>query len=160
MRKTRSLAWLAISGFIVAAPPAPAEDFEFEVPVQLSKIDPVFTQGKVSCQVLGIDRDGAARSSSKDLTSIAGASTTFALVQGGFSGTVSVKFDAERPRRQPTDARTWSCVLFLVAPSGSEALCLSDPATGRSKTRQLPALLNLDPASVKGCTGGTLPVPK
>lgn len=43
---------------------ATAEDFEFEVPVKVSKLDATFTQGKVSCSVYGptqIDSVGVAR---------------------------------------------------------------------------------------------------
>lgn len=161
MRQTRSLVWLALSGFLVAALPAPAEDFEFEVPVQLAKLDPAFTQGRVSCVVRGIGGTGAATNRETANASIGSGSTTFAIAQGGFSGSVSVKFNANRPEHEPANARAWSCVLSLVAPSGSERLCPDDSssATNRSKG-QLPAFLNLDPASVKGCTQGTIAPPK
>lgn len=157
MRQTRSFVWLALGASLLAQPRARAEDFEFEVPVQLAKLDPVFTQGKVSCQVTGLDRDAGGGGSVKSLNAvIASGSTTFALVQGGFSGNVSVKFDAERPRRQPADGRAWSCILSIVAPSGSEPLCLRDSFTGHASAPRLPAILNLDQKSVKGCTQGTI----
>lgn len=161
MRKTRSLVFLALSGFLVAALPALAEDFEFEIPVQLSKLDPAFTQGRVSCDVRGVGADGKASSRSVSNVSIGSGSATFAIVQGGFNASVTVRINAARPEHEPTQARSWSCVLSLVAPSGSETLCLEDSASASNRTRgRLPEFLKLDPASVKGCTQGTIAPPK
>lgn len=159
MIQTRSLVWLALSGLLAAAFPALAEDFEFEVPVQLSKLDPVFTEGRVSCHVVGVDRESPTTSKRANAP-IASGSASFALVQGAFNGTVSVKFDADRPRRQPADARAWTCLLAVVAPSGSEPLCFRDSTTGMAVPGKFSPVLNLDPQSVKGCTQGTIASPK
>jgi hypothetical protein len=162
MRQTRSLVWLALSGLLAAALPAPAEDFEFEVPVQLSKLDPAFTQGRVSCGVRGIGGAGSTGQNREAVNAAIGSgSASFSIVQGGFSGSVTVKFNADRPQHEPANARSWSCVLSLVAPSGSEKLCPDDSASATNRSKgQLPAFLNLDPASVRGCTQGTIAAPK
>ena len=157
MRVTPRLAVrLTLSAALAAAPLAAlAEDFEFEVPVQLSKIDPAFAQGKVQCRAEGIDREDP-RAKGIAAT-IGGGSATFSLTQGGFDGTVVVRFSADRPRRQPGDARAWRCGLSLVGTNGTEKLCI-DPAD--RSAGKLPAFLNIDAASLKACAEGTIPQPK
>lgn len=161
----RLAARLALAGALAAGTlTALAEDFEFEVPVQLAKIDPIFTQGKVRCAADGIDRENPGVKGNPAV--IGSGSATFSLSQGGFDGTVSVKFNAERPRRLPADARAWRCALSLVGPSGSESLCIdaSDKAaagTNRtSRSNPLPAFLNIDESSLKACAQGTIAPPK
>ena len=49
----RLLLSAAAVSLVFVASPSRAEDFEFSVPVQLAKLDPAFTQGKVLCDVRG-----------------------------------------------------------------------------------------------------------
>jgi len=133
---------------------ASAEDFEFEVPVQLSKIDSAFTQGKVTCQVRGVGRDGNGQATGVNAM-IASGDSTFALSQGGFNGAVSVRFNAGRPQHEPADARTWSCGLSLVSAGGAVSACIVDTMSGQA-TGRLPEILKLDPKSVKACAQGTI----
>jgi hypothetical protein len=146
---------LALGAALAAgAQAAFAEDFEFEVPVQLSKIDSAFTQGKVTCQVRGIGRDGGGQATSPNAL-VASGDATFALVQGGFNGAVSVRFNAGRPQHEPQDGRTWNCALSLVSAGGAVSACSMDLMSGQA-TGRVPEILKLDPKTVKACAQGTI----
>ena len=72
-----------------------AENFEFDVPVQLSKLDPAFTQGKVTCKVRGMSHDATTGLATGRANAVIGSGeTSFAITQGAFNGPVSVKFNA------------------------------------------------------------------
>ncbi|HTS01599.1 MAG TPA: hypothetical protein VMN04_03690, partial [Thermoanaerobaculia bacterium] len=157
MRTTPRLAMpLVFAGALVAvAGAAAAEDFEFDVPVELSKIEPGVTQGRIDCSVYGYgfgDR--------RDLTNVlfGGGSTTFALKDGSFKSTVSVKFNVDRTLHNPIDAGHWVCILNLLSLSASHPFCSVDTATGQMRPRP-PAGLTLENQSIKGCTQGDLARP-
>jgi hypothetical protein len=148
------------AAFAAAAVPAAAEDFEFDVPVQLAKLDPAFTQGKVSCEVRGVVRDVATGQVSGVNGVVGSGEAAFAISQGAYNGTVPVRFNANRPKNQPTDARSWRCSLTLVAGSLSQSLCSVDVATGMASGRPAPDWMKLDDRTVKGCAQGTITPPK
>lgn len=161
MTKPASLASrLALVATLVAgAHAATGEDFEFEVPLEVSKMDTAFTQGLVHCDVIGIGGHAGTGQAGTLRTVIgSGNSTPFALAQGGFKGTVNVRLNANRPQHQPTEARFWSCGLVFVAPSGNVSACVMDPLTGQT-TGRLPAILGLDSKSAKVCLFGTISPP-
>jgi hypothetical protein len=140
--------------FAAGARVASGEDFEFEVPVQLSKIDSAFTQGKVHCEVRGNGRDAAGHLTGGNVL-VASGDGTFALTQGAFNGTVSVRFNAGRPQHEPADGRNWNCGLSLVSAGGSVGACIADSVTGQT-TGRVPEILKLDPKTVKACAQGTI----
>jgi hypothetical protein len=139
--------------FVAGGHAASAEDFEFDVPVQISKIDSAFTQGSVRCDVVGMNRAANGQLTGGHAI-IGSAATTFALEKGGYNQTVNVKVNANRPQHEPTDARSWSCGLVFIAPSGPVVACVVDVSTGLPIGR-LPAILGLDPKS-KVCTQGLI----
>lgn len=120
-----------------------AEDFEFEIPVQVSKMDSAFTQVAVHCSVFGVGRDPSGQITGGRTTLIGGGGASNPLVGGGFNGTLSVRFNANRPQHQPTDARIWNCGLEFAAPGGTVSACVMDVATGQT-TGRVPAILGLD----------------
>ncbi len=138
---------------------AMAEDFEFDVPVQLSKLDAAFTQGKVFCEVRGVNRDMGSGSGRAD-TVIGSGETTFAIAQGAFNGPVTVKFNANRPKNEPSDGRSWRCSLTLIAGNLSQGLCVVDVLTGASAGRAAPEWMKLDDKTIKACAQGTIPKPQ
>lgn len=147
---------LAALSLALLASPLVAEDFEFDVPVQLSKLDSAFTQGKVSCEVKGLAHDAATGQVSGNKGIVGSGATTFAIARGAYDGTVSVKFNANRPISQPTDGRSYSCALFLIAGSNIQTLCYADALTGQSTGRPPPGWMKLAPG-VKGCANASLP---
>jgi hypothetical protein len=156
------LARAALSAVLGAgASAATAEDFEFDVPVQLSKLDPAFTQGKVLCEVRGVTRDTATGAGTGQLNAVIGSGeTSFAIAQGAFNGPVTVKFNANRPKNEPSDGRSWRCSLTLIAGNLSQGLCVVDAATGASAGRPAPDWMKLDDKTVKACAQGTIPKPQ
>ncbi|MGA7990314.1 MAG: hypothetical protein WCC53_02670 [Thermoanaerobaculia bacterium] len=142
-----------VAALAAAAHAARGEDFEFEVPVQISKIDTAFTQASVRCDVIGMNRTANGQLTGGHAI-IGSASTTFALDKGGYNLPVNVKVNANRPQHEPTDARSWNCGLVFIAPSGPVVACAVDLSTGLPIGR-LPAILGLDPKS-KVCTQGQI----
>jgi hypothetical protein len=148
--------------FAASASAATAEDFELDVPVQLSKLDPAFTQGKVTCEVHGITHDSGTGWETRPgpLNAVIGSGeTSFAIAQGGFNGPVAVKFNANRPKNEPSDGRSWRCSLVLIAGNLSQSLCVRDASTGVSTGRPAPDWMKLDDKTVKGCAQGDIPRP-
>jgi len=149
----------AISALLGAgASSAMAEDFEFDVPVQLSKLDAAFTQGKVTCEVRGTTHDTTTGAGDlPQLNAVIGSGeTSFGIVQGAFGGTVTVKFNANRPKNRPSDGRSWRCSLVLIAGNVSQSLCVRDATTGVPTGRPAPDWMKLSDKTVKGCAQGTI----
>jgi len=147
----------AALSFVLFASPSRAEDFEFSVPVQLAKLDPAFTQGKVLCDVRGRTGSPESLPSANARAVIGAGETAFPIAQGAYNGTVVVKFDAKRPEFQPSQADQYRCILHLIGAGGVDgALCSLDALTGQP-TGATPGWLNLSPKSFKGCVVGTLP---
>jgi hypothetical protein len=134
-----------------------AEDFEFDVPVQLSKLDSAFTQGKVSCEVRGLSRDAATGQATGSHGLVGSGASTFPISRGSYDGTVSVRFNANRPISQPTDGRKYVCSLSLIAGSNSGSLCSIDVVTLMQTGRAGQPWMKLVPESIKGCAVGNLP---
>jgi hypothetical protein len=155
------LARAALSALLGAgASAATAEDFEFDVPVQLSKLDPAFTQGKVACEVRGMSHDAATGLPTGQANAvIASGETSFAIAEGAYGGPVSVKFNANRPKYQPSDGRSWQCSLVLIAGNLSQSLCTVDVRPEESTGKPAPAWMKLDQKTVKGCAQGNIPKP-
>jgi hypothetical protein len=146
---------LLFVGSLAAVPRvALAEDFEFEVPVELSNIDPRVTQARVECTAFGFEGTGQQRR----MTFVGSGITTFALQNGSYKDKVSVKFNADRTRNQPSAARTWTCTMDLILAGTPHSLCVLDHVTGQG-TSQNPPLLKLDVKSIKGCTRGSIAPP-
>ena len=102
--KAGALFWI-ITGFVFAALfPAPsfAEDFTFNVPVELKNLPPTITMGRLECLVSTADNSA----------SIGVTDFDFAIVAGNYSNTVVIKFNAI-PGRDPKKAAQWGCALFL-----------------------------------------------
>lgn len=154
---------VALSAVLGAgASAATAEDFEFDVPVQLSKLDPAFTQGKVTCEVHGITHDSATGWETRpgQLNAVIGSGeTSFAIARGAFNTPVTVKFNANRPKNEPSDGRSWRCSLVLIAGNLSQSLCVRDASTGVSTGRPAPDWMKLDDKTVKGCAQGDISRP-
>lgn len=135
---------------VLVSSPSRAEDFEFSIPVQLSKLDAAFTQGKVLCDVRGRTATGAR-------AVIGAGEAAFPIAQGGYNGTVVVKFDAKRPEFQPSQGDQYRCILHLIGAGGVDGpLCVLDALTGQ-QTGAVPEWLNLDGKNLKGCAVGNLP---
>ena len=149
---------VALSAVLGAgASAATAEDFEFDVPVQLSKLDPAFTQRKVTCEVR---HDATMAFPTAGANAVIGSGeTSFAIAQGAFNGPVSVKFNANRPKYQPSDGRSWQCSLVLIAGNLSQSLCTGDVRSEESAGPPTPAWMKLDRRTVKGCAQGNIPKP-
>jgi hypothetical protein len=148
--------------FAASASAATAEDFELDVPVQLSKLDPAFTQGKVTCEVHGITHDSGTGWETRPgpLNAVIGSGeTSFAIAQGGFNGPVAVKFNANRPKNEPSDGRSWRCSLVLIAGNLSQSLCTGGFRSEDSSGPPTPAWMKLDRRTVKGCAQGNIPKP-
>jgi hypothetical protein len=149
-----------LAALATGASAATAEDFEFDVPVQLSKLDAAFTQGKVLCEVRGVTRDAATGEQTGNLNAVIGSGeASFAIAQGAYNGPVTVRFNANRPKNQPSDGRSWSCALVLIAGNLSQPLCVRDAATGMSTGRPAPDWMKLDDRTVRGCVQGTISRP-
>jgi hypothetical protein len=149
------------AAFASASLPAAAADFEFAVPVQLSKLDPAFTQGKVACEVRGMNHDAVTGLPTGQANALIGSGeTTFAIAQGAFNGPVSVSFNANRPKSQPSDGRSWKCGLVLVAGNLSQSICYVDTVTGLPTGRAAPDWMKLDEKTIRGCAQGTIIAPK
>jgi len=155
------LARVALSAALGAgASAAMAEDFEFDVPVQLSKLDAAFTQGKVTCEVHGMSHDPATGHPTGQANAVVGSGeTSFAIAQGAYGGPVSVKFNANRPKYQPSDGRSWQCSLVLIAGNLSQSLCTTAVGPEEPTGRPAPAWMKLDQKTVKGCAQGNIPKP-
>lgn len=156
MKPTVGSAARLLAVALVATPPrhARAEDFEFEVPVELSNIDPQVTQARVECTTFGFEGTGMQRR----MVFVGSGITTFALKNGAYKDAVSVRFNADRSRAQPSAARTWVCTMDLFLAGTPHSLCLLDHVTGTG-TPQNPPLLKLDVKNIKGCTRGSIAPP-
>jgi hypothetical protein len=143
-----------------AAFPAAAEDFEFDVPVQLAKLDAAFTQGKVSCEVRGLSRDAVTGQVAGTNALVGSGEASFAISQGAYNATVPVRFNANRPKNEPADGRRWKCSLTLVAGALSQSICNIDVVTGMQTGRPAPDWMKLDEKTIKGCAQGTITPPK
>jgi len=149
-----SLGFAALFG--CTALPAAAEDFEFDVPVELSKFDSSLPQGRVECNVYGPNTAGAR---SLGLVSYGGGSATFALKDGSFKGNVSVKFNVDRTLHDPAWAHSWTCVLNLISLSATHPLCAIDPATAKPTVWTPSSEFPIDYKTVKGCAFGSMKGP-
>ena len=139
------------ASLVLVASPSRAADFEFSVPVELSKLDTAFTQGKVLCDVRGRTGEAGGRAV------IGAGEAAFAISQGAYKGTVVVKFDAKRPEFQPSQADQYRCILHLIGAGGVDgALCTLDPLTGQ-KTGRAPEWLKVDVRNLNGCAVASLP---
>jgi len=139
---------------VLVASPSLAEDFEFTVPVQLSKLDPAFAQGKVTCDVRGHSTMGTGAGGR---TVIGSGEATFPITQGAYNGNVVVKFNAKRPEFQPAQGETYACMLHLLGAGGVDGLlCRVDPVMGVTPG-PIPEWLKLDGKNLKGCVSGNLP---
>lgn len=90
---------------LIYAPPALAGDFNFTVPVALTELPPTILRGKVRCianQVV----PGAFVAIGE------GWSPEFAIVDGAYSGTVSVEVNASSAH-DPSQANRYDCELWL-----------------------------------------------
>jgi hypothetical protein len=157
-----ALASLLGAGAVVAT----AEDFEFSVPVQLSKLDPALMQGTVECEVLGVGQHGnggAGQASSTGSSFLGWGSTSFPIAQGKFNDTVLVKFNLNRPTI-PSDGRSWRCTLSLGSGGGTFPfpLCNEQPAAGSGMVtgKPIPAAMKLDQKTLKACVHGTISPPR
>ena len=160
-RLSSLLARVALSAVLGAgASSAVAEDFEFDVPVQLSKLDAAFTQGKVTCEVRGMGHDAATGQPTGQANAVIGSGeTAFAIAQGAFNGPVGVKFNANRPKYQPSDGRSWQCSLVLIAGNLTQSLCVADIGSEMSTGKPAPAWMKLDQKTVRGCAKGVITPP-
>jgi hypothetical protein len=146
---------------VLVASPSRAEDFEFAVPVQLSKLDSSFAQGKVTCEV----RKGlgaiSGMATGREGVVIGSGEATFPITQGAYNGTVAVRFNAKRPEFQPAQGETYRCMLHLLGAGGLDGLlCSLDEvprASGGQATGRTPGWLKLDGKNLKGCVSGNLP---
>ena len=99
---------LVVSAFSVAAQ---AEDFTFNIPVELHSIPADIKTFAVSVAVY--DRAPDSRGYRPDESRIGyGGSPTISLVNGEYVGTVTVKFNAQ-PRREPEKAMLYEAHLLL-----------------------------------------------
>lgn len=90
---------------IISAPPAFAGDFNFTVPVTLTDLPPTILRGKVRCNAVQTVPGSF-------LPRGEGWSPEFAIVSGGYSGTVSVEVSAPRDI-DPAQADRYDCDLWL-----------------------------------------------
>lgn len=142
---------------------ATAEDFEFSVPVQLSKLDGAFTQGKVQCEVFGVGQRvgaGAGQVTNTVNVFLGWGEASFPIAQGNFNDTVVVRFNANRPAI-PSDARSWWCSLGLTSGALTNPLCTQAPAAGSGMVvgKPAPAWMKLDAKTLKACAHGTISPP-
>jgi hypothetical protein len=166
LSRISSLAIRAVFAALLGAgaPMATAEDFEFSVPVQLSKLDAMFTKGTVECRVQGVAHGGApgaGQATNAALYFLGWGEASFAIAQGKFNDTVVVKFNVPRPS-VPSDARAWQCMLSLTSAGRDYQLCLEAPATGSGRPVGIPlqAWMKLDDKALKACVQGTISQPK
>ena len=104
MKRRHLPAMILIFLLVLIASETKAEQFTFQVPVTLTNLHKDITKGKVSCTV--VDSQNKVLPS----TSISGSSdTVFDIVNGNYTGTVTVKQDVANPWL----AVTYSCSLFL-----------------------------------------------
>lgn len=102
--KAGALFWI-MTGFVFAPlfpSPSFAEDFTFNVPVELKNLPATITKGYVQCLVYNADNSYG----------IGGTNYYFDIVAGNYVNTVVVKFNAD-PGRDPKKAAGWGCALFL-----------------------------------------------
>lgn len=158
-RRRRALVRLAIAALLLAPGlRAPAEDFEFAVPVSVSKLDASFVQGKVSCKVYGPTRlDSVAESRSQGGGTygvIGSGESTFPISRGAYEGTVGVKFFASRSG-EAAGAQDYSCALSLLTGNSVTTFCVINVGV-----KQISSLA-LNPqkiAASHGCTTGRVPL--
>jgi hypothetical protein len=114
----KRLAFIFILGLVVSAfaLAAQAEDFTFNIPVELHSIPADIKTFAVSVAVY--DRAPDSRGYRPDESRIGyGGSPTISLVNGEYVGTVTVKFNAQ-PRREPEKAMLYEAHLLLQGPPG------------------------------------------
>lgn len=103
----RILLWaLTLGAVLGAAAPAAAEDFTLIVPVRLAALPPEIDGFQIQCGVSELPT----RVGSTGTTVGGGISPVLPLSGGGFSGDVTIRFNAS-PTADPARAATYSCWL-------------------------------------------------
>jgi hypothetical protein len=78
-----------------------AEDFTYNVPVEINNLHPDLKVGQISCSLIN-----------KTSEMIGKGSANFDIVNGNYSGTVVVKFNTSIPSNN-VNAYKWACALYL-----------------------------------------------
>ncbi len=118
----RLVLWIALGLLIsLASVPAGAEDFTFNVPVELHKIPAAIPTFVVSVSVYDAPPDAGGHWGERVA---AGDSGGIALVNGEYVGLVIVKFNTDWGK-DPTKARAYRVDLLLYGPPHYEGGCLN-----------------------------------
>ena len=120
-----TLTALAILAFMAGHDRVQAQDFIFDVPVDVRSLPALISQITVSCYVHNLDSRG---SFGTPATQLASGATVQALDRGTFTGRVRVPVTMP-PGRAPRDAQAWICSLSLLDDAGRShnPLLVSDP---------------------------------
>ena len=111
-----SFAPVALLAGLLAPHAARAEDFTFTVPVDVRSLEGRASHAGVKCEVLaGVPAPAPAPVAGVRIgQGVAG----FTLTNGGFQGSVTVRFNAQGPLR---DAKGYRCFLYYINLNGEEA---------------------------------------
>jgi hypothetical protein len=89
-----------------------AEDFTFNVPVQLYNLDPKITTARIYCRVSGLGTKSGKQSGPPPTITFGSGYKEFSIVNGTYVGSIVIKFNVASGLN-PADAHNWMCQLFF-----------------------------------------------
>ena len=103
---------LAFILILAVCGPCLAEDFTFNVPVQLYNLDPKITTARIFCRVSGLGTKSGKQSGPPPTITFGSGYKEFSIVNGTYVGSIVIKFNVASGLN-PADAHNWMCQLFF-----------------------------------------------